>query len=81
MSHLMFASVLAWIGAAFTLIMQGHVYARNASLLIIGTIIFLIIYFQMIVYKHARRHEEQILSQQVSAEARAKFRKEMKALN
>ncbi|XP_078353992.1 beta-1 adrenergic receptor-like [Oculina patagonica] len=79
-SRLMFASVLAWIGAALTLIMQGHVYARNASLFIIGTIISLIIYFQIIVYKHACRHEEQILSQQVSAEARAKFRKEMKAL-
>jgi len=36
--------------------------------------------FQVLVYREARQHENQILSQQVSLEARVKFEKEKKAL-
>ena len=44
--------------------------------ILISTIVVL----QILVYKEARRHEKQILSQQVSLEARAKFKQEKKAL-
>ena len=43
-------------------------------------VILSIIVFQVLVYRHARRHEQQILAQQVSLDARAKFKKEKKAL-
>ena len=44
--------------------------------ILISTIVVL----QILVYKEARRHEKHILSQQVSLEARAKFKQEKKAL-
>lgn len=78
--RLIFASVLAWIGAVLTLALQGHAYSSTVSLFFIGTMIFVIICFQIVVYRHASRHENQILSYQVSPEAREKIRKEMKAL-
>ena len=43
------------------------------------TIISLLVLLQISVYKEVRRHEKQIISQQVSMEARAKFKQENKA--
>ena len=42
--------------------------------------VFLIVFLQALVYKEVHRHEKQILAQQVSLEARDKFKKEKKAL-
>ena len=72
-------SVLAWVGAALLFCLKGNIYTRYVALFLVGTIICLIIWFQIVVYREVKRHEKHILSQQVSEEARAKFRKEKKA--
>ena len=51
-----------------------------ARFVYIAALISSIVLFQVLVYKEARRHEKLILSQQVSVEARAKFKQEKKAL-
>lgn len=78
--RLIFASVLAWIGAVLTLALHGHAFSIIVSHFFMATMIFVIICFQIVVYRQASRHENQILENQVSPEAREKFRKDMKAL-
>ena len=74
---LLVASALAWFTAIVLLVMAPHVKAIWAFH---PAVILSIIVFQVLVYRHARRHEQQILAQQVSLDARAKFEKEKKAL-
>jgi len=76
--RVMFCSALAWIAAA--LYLRIALYSRFIAFSLLLTAITSIIVFQIVVYKEVRRHEKQILSQQVSAEARAKFLLEKKAL-
>ncbi|XP_078344100.1 uncharacterized protein LOC144629763 [Oculina patagonica] len=77
-TRLMISSTVAWIAALtfFPIVSYLPIYLFVSQ----GTILFLIVFFQILVYKEAHRHEKQILSQQVSLEARAKFNQEKKAL-
>ena len=74
----MFCSALAWIAAASFLLTALHSPVWASPLVV--TAFTSITVFQILVYKEARRHEKHILSQQVCAEARAKFLQEKKAL-
>ena len=74
-SRLIVASAVAWIAAALFFLLILYV-----SFLPQAIIYSSIIVLQILVYKEARRHEKQILSQQVSLEARSKFKQEKKAL-
>ena len=76
--RLMISSALLWITAPLYFIVIS--YLTVARFVYIAALIALIVSFQGLVYKEARRHEKQILSLQVSVEARAKFRQEKKAL-
>ena len=78
-ARLMASSALAWVAAALLFLLISNI---SASLLFAysATNISSIFLLQILVYKEARRHEQQILSEQVSEEARANFKKEMKAL-
>ena len=76
--RLMISSALVWITAPLYFI--GTSYLTVARFAYHTSLVFSIVSFQVLVYKEARRHEKMILSQQVSVEARAKFRKEKKAL-
>ena len=76
--RLMFCSALAWIAAAFFLV--AFLYLQVMPLPMLVTALTLIIALQILVYRGARRHEKQILSQHVSVETRAKFKHEKKAL-
>ena len=77
-ARLLVCSAVAWIAVPlFFLIMS---YSTIFLFVWQGTIFFSIVTLQILVYKEARRHEEQILSQQVSLVARAKFEREKKAL-
>ena len=77
-TRLLVFSALAWIAAVllfFVFIQSGTVtYVLQAA------IICLMISLHGLIYNEAHRHEKQILSHQVSLEAKAKFRKEKKAL-
>ena len=77
-ARLMISSALVWITAP--LYCLGASYLTVARFVYIAALISLIILFQVLVYKEARRHEKQIHSLQVSVEARAKFRQEKRAL-
>ena len=77
-TRLLISSALVWIAAIVFFIVMS--YLTTAIFIIFATIIFLIVVLQILVYKEARRHEKRILSQQVSVEARAKFKQEKKAL-
>lgn len=80
-TRLMVFSILAWIAAVLPLSFQEltpKIIALTYAL--VATSISLILWFQVVVYVEARRHEKAILSQQVSTEARQKFIKEKKAL-
>ena len=77
-TRLVLASAMAWL-VAFLLFMASS-YAMLLSLFLHGTVLSSIVLFQVLVYRVARRHEKQILSQNVSLEARAKFKKEKKAI-
>ena len=57
--------------------MRFYLTINNALL---GVFAALIIFCQVVVYKETRRHERHIATNQISAEAREKFRKEKKAL-
>ena len=75
-ARLLLASALAWL-----LTIPHIVFPRKGVLVVVGGIIVSsIVLFQVLVYREARRHEQQILFQQVPEEARAKFKREMKAL-
>ena len=76
--RLMISSAMVWITTPLYFI--GTSYLTVARFAYHAALVFLIVSFQVLVYKEARRHEKKILSQQVSVEARAKFRKEKKAL-
>ena len=76
--RLMISSVLVWITAP--LYCFGASYSAVARFVYIAALISSIVLFQVLVYKEARRHENLILSQQVSAEGKAKFKQEKQAL-
>ena len=78
-SRLIISSVVAW-SAAIVIFPVTFVYFAVA--LFIGKIIILssIILLHIFVYKEVRRHEQRIISEQASVEARAKFKQEKKAL-
>ena len=77
-ARLIISSVVAWIAAILLLLLASYLPIA----LFIGkvAVISSIVLLQVSVYNEARRHEKQILSQQVSMEARAKFIQEKKAL-
>lgn len=75
--RLMFASIHGWTVIPLRLVLTQ---VPAISIILQGLIVSSIISSQVLVYREARRHEKQILSQQVSLEARAKFEKEKKAL-
>ncbi|XP_078344019.1 melanocyte-stimulating hormone receptor-like [Oculina patagonica] len=77
-ARLVVSSVVAWIAAAVVLLVASYSLAV-AIALITGTFSSIVL-LQIFVYKEAHRHEKQILSHQVSVEARAKFKQEKKAL-
>jgi len=77
-SRLMISSAVLWITAPLYFI--GTLYLTVARFVYIAALVSSIVSSQVLVYKEARRHEKQILSLQVSVEARAKFRQERKAL-
>ena len=74
-ARLIVASALAWIAAALFFLLILYVSFLSQAIIYSSIIVL-----QILVYKEARRHEKHILSQQVSLEARAKFRQEKKAL-
>ena len=77
-ARLIVSSAVAWITAAIFFLVNSYF---KVFLFVWPTIIFsTIVLLQILVYKEARRHEKQILSQQVSLQARAKFKQEKKAL-
>ena len=71
-------SGLAWIAAVCFFLVAS--YSRVVAFGIIVASFSSIALLQIFVCIEARRHEKQILSQQVSEETRAKFKKEMKAV-
>ena len=77
-TRLMLSSSVAWIAAVFFLLVAS--YSRVVAFGFITATFSSIIVLQILVYNEARRHEQQILSLQDSEEARAKLKKEMKAL-
>ncbi|KAJ7322764.1 hypothetical protein OS493_032947 [Desmophyllum pertusum] len=80
-ARLIAASTIAWISTtALPIIFQELSHKIIAVVVLVITSLSLILWFQVAVYKVVRRHEKQILSHQVSLEARAKFEKEKKAL-
>ena len=77
-ARLIVSSAVAWMVAALFFLVVSYLTVMffACPAILISTIVVL----QILVYKEARRHEKQILSQQVSLEARAKFKQEKKAL-
>ena len=78
-ARLITSSAVAWI-AAILLFLVAFYLSVAALFIGMAIIISTIVLLQILVYKEARRHEKQILSQQVSREVRAKFKQEKKAL-
>ena len=75
-ARLLIVSALVWI-----LTIPPTIFPHKfVTVTMMGIAVSSIIVFHVLVYREARRHEQQILSHQVSEEARAKFKKEMKAL-
>ena len=74
-ARLIVASAVAWISAALFFLLILYVSSLSQAIIYSSIIVL-----QILVYKEARRHEKQILSQQVSLEARVKFKQEKKAL-
>ncbi|XP_078352368.1 adenosine receptor A3-like [Oculina patagonica] len=81
--RILLASVLAWVTILLITIIpividnDVFLFVNNAAWVLCLAIIII---GQFVLYREARRHEKEILSQQVSAEARQKFLKEKKAL-
>ena len=73
------SSAIAWIVAIINFIFISK--SMFIPVAVFQTIWFCsVICLQVLVYKKAKRHEKQILAQQVSVEEKAKFKKEKKAL-
>ena len=76
-TRLMIGSALVWIVHVLSIVSsQGRVILVYS----VPIVILLVIVFQVLVYREARRQEQHIISHQVSFEARTKFTKEKKAL-
>ena len=77
-ARLIMSSAMAWIVVMVFLLVISYFtiifFTYNAIIL------FSIVLLHIFVYKEARRQEKQILSQQVSMEAREEFKREKKAL-
>ena len=78
-ARLIISSAAAWI-AAIIFFLFASAYLNVAFFIAYVIILSAIAWLQIFVYKEARRHEKQILSQQVSVEAKEKFKHEKKAL-
>ena len=72
------SSFLTWITAVILYLILPNTMMTFAILEI--TVFSSIVTLQVLVYKQARRHEKSILTHQVSMEAKAKFKRETKAL-
>ena len=77
-ARLIISSAAAWIAAILLFLVSS--YLAIALAIGIVSIISSTVLIQIFVYKEARRHEKRILSEQVSVEAKAKFKQEKKAL-
>jgi len=77
-ARLVISSAVMWIAAIIFFIIFS--YLTIAIFITFTTVIFSIVVLQIFVYMDARRHEKRILSQQVSVEARRKFKQEKRAL-
>ena len=77
-TRLMVSSAVAWIITVLSVIAIS--YFSDLLRFLFAVIVPVIVVLQLLVYKEARRHEKQILSQQISLEAREKFENEKKAL-
>ena len=78
--RIIFSSAIAWIAAIIIFVFLSKSLFIPLAVFEI-TSLCSIICLQVLVYKEAKRHEKQILAQNVSAvEASAKFKKEKKAL-
>ena len=76
-TRLMIGSALVWIVHVLSIASsQGRIILVYST----PIVVLLVIVFQVLVYREARRQEQRILAQQVSFEARIKFAKEKKAL-
>ena len=76
-TRLMIASALVWIVHVLSIVSsQGRVILVYSA----PIVILLVIVFQVLVYREARRQEQHIIAHQVSFEARTKFAKEKKGL-
>ena len=75
--RLMIVTILVWSVIPLRVVLAN---VRVVSLTFQGAIVIFMILVQVLVYREAREHEKKILSNQVSLEARAKFKKEKKAL-
>ena len=77
-TRLMVSSAVAWIITVLSVIAIS--YFSDLLRFLFAVIVPVIVVLQLLVYKEARRHEKQILSQQISLEAGEKFENEKKAL-
>ena len=77
-ARLILSSVVSWIAAMVFLFVIW--YLTIFFFICIAIVLSSIVLLHIFVYKEARLHEKQILSQQVSMEARAKFKQEMRVL-
>ena len=76
-TRLMIGSALVWIVNVLSIASpQGRVIILYSA----PIVVLLVIVFQVLVYREARRQEQHILAHQVSFEARTKFTKEKKSL-
>ena len=77
-ARLIISSAVAWIAAILLLLVSSYL-AISLAIGIVA-IISSTVLIQIFVYKEARRHEKRIISEQLSVEAREKFKQEKKAL-
>ena len=76
--RLLAACAVPWITSALLI----YSFTQSATLfyILVAIIIFTTILLHRLVYKEAKRHEKQIMLEQVTEEARTKFQREKKAL-
>ena len=77
-ARLLISSTVAWIAAVIFLLVAS--YSVVVAFVFKAATFSSIVLLHTLVYKEARRQVKQILSQQVSVQARAKFEKDIKAL-
>ena len=70
-TRLMVSSAAAWITTGVSLLVSSYFPFLTPLLVAVSTAAIVVL--QLLVYKEVSRHEKQILSQQISLEARAKF--------